>query len=211
MGEPVDVCIEWWGSFGQYARDIAILKDGTVIDPREVGVWRGKRLKCATVDKDDVVAIVRDSKSSTQWKGFRVKEGSGEIDVERKIEKWVEGNKEFMQSLDEYYYVDKEKGLKVLLKRIYGSKMYRLIGKPKLKVIKLPEGLCIKGDTFPIKESIKRLGGKWFADKSCWLFKKIPAELFEIADVEYSPDVPPEQRTVVPSERVEALKKTINV
>jgi hypothetical protein len=210
--EKIDVCYAPYGSFGQYNRSIAILKDGTVVDPKEAGIWRGKKLKCATVNKDDVLAIVGDSASSSGWKGFWVKEGKGKIKVESEIKKWVEGNKEFMQPFDYYYYVDEDAGVKVLLKSIGGSRTFRFIGKPKVRIISLPEGLCVEGETYHIKDKIKALGAKWFPEKKCWLFKsrKIPAELADIAEIEYSPDVPVEERVLIPSERAEILKREMS-
>ncbi len=35
---------------------------------------------------------------------------------------------------------------------------------------KYGKAILIKGDTKPIKEDIKRMGGKWFGKESCWMF-----------------------------------------
>jgi len=209
----IDVCYEPYGSYGQYFRQMAILKDGTIVDPKEMGIWRGKRLKCATVRKDDVLAIINDSATSSGWKGFKVKEGKGKIVVESEIRRWVEENKEFMQPFDHYYYVDQEAGVKILLRSIGGSKTFRFIGKPKVRIISLPEGLCVEGETYHIKDKIKALGAKWFPEKKCWLFRnrKIPAELADIAEIEYAPNVPVEERVLIPSERAEILKKEMSL
>jgi len=206
----IAVCYSPYGSYGQYTRDIAILKDGTVVDPSKVGI-RHKREKCAYVDKDQVLAIVRDWATSSGWKGFEVKEGRGKIISESELKKWIEENKEFMQSFVYYYYVDNETGLKILLKTVKGERTFRFIGKPKVKIINLPEGLCVAGETYHIKDKIKMLGAKWFPEKKCWLFKnrKIPAQLAEIADIEYAPDVPPEERVLIPVSRTEILKREI--
>jgi hypothetical protein len=172
-----------YGRFGQYVRQIAVLRDGTVVDPSRIGMRSGKH-RYAVVKKNDVVAIIEDNATSSGWKGFTVKEGDGKIIMETEIKKWIAGNKEFMQQFEHYYYVSNE-GMKVLLDTIAGSKDYRLVGKPKIRVIKLENGSYgITGDTFEIKDSLKAMGGKWNPDKRCWVFAQVPPQLNEIAEVE---------------------------
>jgi len=207
--EKITVCYGVWGRFGQYFREMAILKDGSIIDPSKVGIRVGKKEKCISVDKDEVVAIVKDVRTSSGWKGFEVEKGKGKIVIESELKRWTEGNKEFMQAFEHHYYVDEDAGLKVRLETIKGEKSFRFIGKPKVRIINLPEGLCVEGETYHIKDKIKALGAKWFPEKKCWLFRdrKIPAQLAEIAEIEYAPDVPEKERVLFPSSRAEILQK----
>jgi hypothetical protein len=170
-----------YGSHGQYVRQIAILRDGTVVDPLKVGI-ASKRHKYVILRRSDVVAIVEDNATSSGWKGFKVKEGDGKIVVESEIKKWVDGNKEFTQLLEHYYYVTEN--MKVHLTTLSGPKNYKLVGKPKVRIIQLENGYGVVGETYEIKDKLKAMGAKWNPDKKCWVFVQAPPqELNEIAEV----------------------------
>jgi hypothetical protein len=170
-----------YGSHGQYVRQIAVLKDGTVVDPSKIGI-SSKRHKYVIVKRSDVIAIIEDNATSSGWKGFKVKEGDGKIVVEAELKKWIEGNKEFTQQLEHYYYVTQS--MKVHLTTVSGPKSYKLVGKPKVRVIQLENGSYgITGETFEIKDKLKAMGAKWNPDKKCWVFTQVPPQLDEIAEV----------------------------
>jgi len=169
-----------YGSYGQYVRQIAILKDGSVVDPSKVGI-SNKRHKYVIVKKSDVIAIIEDNATSSGWKGFKIKEGDGKIVVEPELRKWVDGNKEFTQQFEHYYYVTQS--MKVHLATFAGPKNYRFVGKPRVRIIQLENGYGIMGETFEIKDKLKAMGAKWNPDKKCWVFTQIPPQLSEIAEV----------------------------
>jgi hypothetical protein len=187
MGKMVEEKIQLWyspyGSHGQYIRQIAVLKDGTVVDPLKVGIASSKGRRYVVVKRSDVIAIIEDNATSSGWKGYSVKEGKGKIVAESEFRKWIEGNKEFVQQLEHYYYV--EENTKVRLATIAGPKSYKLIGKPRVRIVPLENGSYgITGETYHIKDKLKTMGAKWNPDKKCWVFTQAPPqELNEIAEV----------------------------
>jgi hypothetical protein len=183
--EKIQLWYNPYGSHGQYVRQIAVLKDGTVVDPLKVGIASSKRRRYVVVKRSDVIAIIEDNATSSGWKGFKVKEGNGKIIVENELKKWIEGNKEFVQQLEHYYYYYVEENMKVRLATIAGPKSYKLIGKPRVHIKRFEDGSYgIAGETFEIKDKLKMMGAKWNPDKKCWVFTQAPPqELNEIAEV----------------------------
>ena len=183
-GEVVKVSYSTWGSFGQYGQEIIILRDGTVIEPRELasryGVSKGDRMSVnvggvdvliedrssrknreieVIVPAEHVLAIINDIRTSSGWKGFRVVRGPGEVVCVLDQDERIVDNKKVVDVYKAYYYVNGQ--MRAMIRREYGGRRTELLGRPRIKVHVKNGEIVVAGDTFPIREVLKGLGFRW--------------------------------------------------
>jgi len=201
-----------WGTHGQYKNQVVILMSGRLIDPQRIKTRRGERLmlnidgiqvvvedhssrknigRTIYVPKQYVIAIIEETKTTGGWKGFRVTFGEGEILTNVTEETELRGNKRLTVKYREYYYVNKDVKVKVLLRREKDEIVkIEYVDKPKIFVGKAFGKFIIWGDTYPIKELLKSHGFKfsptardWKAPESNIDYNKLIDSLKEIAEV----------------------------
>lgn len=184
-----------WGSYGQYHRRIAVLVDGTVIDPKnmlkysrsgdvirktitvnneqytvevaDLSSRKNARIE-VRVPKEIVEAVISDSASSSGWRGFSVVEGDGKVwaeDVEKVSEK---DRHRYTSLVRRYYYVNKEKGMKIPIEERTIETRRELVGKPVVHIELEEDRVIVVGDTYHIKERLKELGYKWDPLRKAW-------------------------------------------
>ncbi|MGC8988248.1 hypothetical protein, partial [Infirmifilum sp.] len=190
-----------WGSYGQYRRTMAVLVDGTVIDPREFRVpSRSATMKKVITLKDGrqveiiieddssrknvhrtvyvpagvVFAVVADAATSGGHKGFSIREGEGEIFVRER---------EVREENAEYIYVYK------VTEAVYkGGTVEAVLAAWKELAAKTPKGAHLKitnlgvkievtGMTYEYRDIFKSLGFEWNGLKKAWVgpVEKYPA------------------------------------
>lgn len=180
-----------WGRFGQFVKSVAVLKNGKVVDPSQLKISRGDKLKIKIGDgeiiaEDDssrknthirvyvpreiVLAKISESASSSGWKGFEIVYGDGEIMGEMINEVKENGNKRTTITYKCYYYVNGD--LKILLKKTQEDVHVELIGKPQLFVKQIGDKTIVTGDTYQVKDQLKALGFKWDAFAKAWYILK---------------------------------------
>jgi len=201
-----------WGTHGQYKNQVAILMNGRLIDPRSVKTKRKERLilnidgiqiivedhssnknvgRTVYIPKHMVLAVVEEIKTTGGWKGFRVTFGDGEI-----LTNIVEDVKEFPPKrltirYREYYYVNKDMKVKVLLRREKDEIVkIEYVDKPRIFIGRALKMVIVWGDTFPVKELLKSYGFRfnsaardWRAPESNIDYDKLIGALREVAEV----------------------------
>jgi hypothetical protein len=205
-----------WGSYGQHSIAIAILKDGTVVNPASIGYPpRGMTVKKMVgntevrvvndsssknahvyvyVPVDAVEAVVSNMKTSSGYKGWEVEYGEGDIEVvEEKEEKTIEKNGRRFKEVTaywNYYFVTKD-GRKVLFYKERGGSSFVPIDKPRVKLVRdAARGIVYAvGDTYDVKETLKKLGFRWNSTLERWEkagngdIRQIAEQLKDVADV----------------------------
>lgn len=191
--EVVEIGYGTWGSYGQYSRVMAILLDGTVVDPRRLIhlLRRGDRVKktitvngkeytieivdnssrkntkiAVYVPREIVKAVIKDSASSSGWKGFSVLEGGGEVvavDEERTEEN---GKYRVIRTVRVYYYVDGEFKVPIEEKELSWRK--EAIGKPSATIMQVDNVTIVQGDTYQFREQLKQAGFAWDPILRAW-------------------------------------------
>lgn len=210
-----EISYDTWGNFGQYYREMAILRGGRVVDACEIAreTYRGEKsvryfggVPVRVIDKSsfknkhvkvkvprsEVVAVVEDERTSSGWKGFSLVEGKGRIIREASEEESFADNKKVITEWTDYYYEDDEVG-RVRIGRRFKGKRSELTGKPKIKMIVWREEgeIYLEGDTYYLKDYIKSIGGVWHPYLKRWSFRggvnpdELREEMSKLADVEF--------------------------
>jgi len=182
----VELYFGTYGSFGQFGKALAILKNGRMLDPERIKTSRGDRFKarygdievevvdrssrknrhvCVYVPSDAVLAVIKEHASSSGWKGYQL-EGEGKIVGEVEEKTFINGNKEVIVREKVYKYVNGD--LVVELKRSRMGLETRLLSKPRLIVTKSNGYLMVAGDTYHVKDQLKSLGFRWDSLKKQW-------------------------------------------
>jgi len=208
--ENVELVYETWGSYGQFVKTTAVLKNGKLLDPAELPLKKGDKnveidifgIKIVVNDessrknrkihvfvpKNAVIAIISESATSGGWKGFKLN-GPGEIVAEIAENVTENGNKRIIKRIKTYYYQNNAINVKIPLKSENVSVQTELISKPQIVVNKLSDRILITGDTYQIREKLKALGFKWDALKKAWYTEnsdekvQVLEKLNEVADV----------------------------
>lgn len=199
---PDEVELEYstWGSWGQYARTLAVLKNGKVVDPMELKdrVWKGseKEVKIdgvtvrlidrssrknryvhICVPRSEVVAVLSDVQTSGGWKGFRLEEGTGEIKAEEAVKEEIAGNKKYITRQRIWYFLSGP--LKVELEREKPEREMKFVGKPRVTIkyekYEIPH-IYAWGDTYHVKEELKKLGFTWDPLYKMWMLSPVRKE-----------------------------------
>jgi len=212
-GEVVKVSYSTWGSFGQYGQEIIILRDGTVIEPRELasryGVSKGDRMSVnvggvdvliedrssrknreieVIVPAEHVLAIINDIRTSSGWKGFRVVRGPGEVVCVLDQDERIVDNKKVVDVYKAYYYIHGP--IRAMIRREYGGRRTELTGKPRVQVHIEGGKIVVSGDTFQIRQILKSLRFRWSHVYRVWYIdaqsevEKIIEKIKEHAEVE---------------------------
>ncbi|MCS7145052.1 MAG: hypothetical protein NZ879_08565, partial [Archaeoglobaceae archaeon] len=137
------------------------------------------------VPDEHVLAVVKESASSSGWKGFRIEHGVGTISSEVEKEENVKDNKKFIDTYQVYYYV--HENIKLKLKKVKVKTDVQRLGKPTV-YFSCKEGItAVWGDTFEIKEHLKAMGFKWNSLRKVWFIdaerSDVATKLSEFADV----------------------------
>ena len=194
MGEKIVLEYSTWGSFGQFARSVAVLVDGQLLDPSKTPHGKGLVVKKVInvggreyeiviesrdsnknshryieVPREIVLAVIKESKSSSGWKGFSI-EGEGEIVAEEKQQSWDNGRYRYTKIIREYYYVHKDKGIKIKLREQEVDFKKELIAKPQITIRVEGTIIRIKGDTYHIREHLKNLRYRWDPALGVWYY-----------------------------------------
>jgi hypothetical protein len=184
-----------WGSYGQNSIAIAILKDGTIVNPANIGyppkgmvakktignievrVVNNSSRKNAHiyvyVPAEAVEAVVTNVETSSGSRGWEVAYGDGDIEVvEEKEEKIIEKNgRKFKEVATywNYYFVTKD-GKKVLFYKGRGSSSLIPLDKPKVRLVRdaARNVVYVVGDTYDVKETLKKLGFRWNTSLERW-------------------------------------------
>jgi len=211
MGE-IGLTYDTWGSFGQYKKTRAVLVNGHLVDPetflnnvngeRSV-VFHGIRLTViqknsrknvhitVVLPKEAIVAVVSEIKTSGGLR--RDIEGEGELITEEEVQELTSNNKKYKICYDVCYYVNKRLNIKVELERTKKNIESELIGKPQITLVNYKAGKIIgaKGDTYYVKDKLKRLGFTWEGLGKVWLkqynsedeINQVVKQLEELAEV----------------------------
>jgi len=205
-----------WGSFGQHSIAIAILKDGTIVNPANIGYpprgMTAKKMVGNTevrvvndsssknahvyvyVPVDAVEAVVSNMKTSSGYKGWEVEYGEGDIEVvEEKEEKTIEKNGRRFKEVTaywNYYFVTKD-GRRILFYKERGGSSLVPLDKPRVKLVRdAARGIVYAvGDTYDVKETLKKLGFRWNSTLERWEkagngdIRQIAEQLKDVADV----------------------------
>jgi len=212
----IKVWYNTWGSYGQHSIAIAILKDGTVVNPAvisrppkgmvakkmvgntEVRVENSSSSKNARIyvyiPVNTVEAVVSTTKTSSGSKGWEVEYGEGDIEVvEEREEKTIEKNGRRFKEVTaywNYYFVTKD-GRKVLFYKGRGGSSLVPLDKPRVKLVRdVARGIVYAvGDTYDVKETLKKHGFRWNSTLERWEkqdngnLQQIAEQLKDVADV----------------------------
>ncbi len=181
-----------YGNYGQFSLSIAVLKDGSILDPREVNVpWRGQavereielsdgsKVKIEVINESSrknahyvvyvpssvVLAVLETGASSSGRGRWRIKKGKGELKAIAKEEKTE--NDEYIYIFDKTTIVYEENGV---IAEIETQKSLKdKIPKGAEIKIKLKENkVILTGNTYKHKELIKQCGFKWDPIEKYW-------------------------------------------
>jgi hypothetical protein len=176
VGNEVKLWYDTWGSFGQFSLALAILKNGTVVNPMlikrpprkeeavvtvgdtEVKVVNESSAKNAHivvyVPLEKVLAVLSTRKTSSGGKGWEIIYGEGEIEVkeERKEREENRNGRRFkvVESWWVYYFVAGD-GKKIEFFRETAGRSEIPIDKPKVKLVKTANVIYVAGDTYEIR------------------------------------------------------------
>ena len=193
-----------WGSYGQHVLDVAVLRDGTVVDPRklkypyEKGIEKEVKLpngvtiiakqkdsnknahKIVKVPKHEVLVVYSIEKNSSKMYPFLeiVSDDveSAEVKVREEVEEKDGGNKKYRFFYDVKYVevvLKDGKKMEVPIEKIHTKTESELTGKPVVEITaefrrmndngKEVVALVMHaaGDTYYVKENLKKLGFKW--------------------------------------------------
>jgi hypothetical protein len=205
--EMIELKYETWGSYGQFTKTMAVLRNGQLVDPEalarnlssgdvvEMNIGGVKVLVTdqsssknyriyVQVPASKVMAVISESKSSRKWSGFKV-EGEGEV-VGEVMENLVEaGNKRITKRVKTYYYVNGD--LKIPLRSEYLGVETQLIGKPRVAIKRQDGKVLVTGDTYQIRDQLKALKFRWDPLSRAWYIPELDEatmqKLSEVADV----------------------------
>jgi len=183
-----------WGSYGQHSVAVAILKDGTVIDPRKVpkppykmSMKRqlgGVELEIVNdssrknahiyvyIPAEAVRAVLSFTRTSSGGKGWVIEHGDGDIEVaeEEEKEEEVRNGRRFLVTRKYlvYYYVD-QLG-KVPFSKEEGGVVEVPLDRPRVKLVYAvsTKKIYANGDTYEIRDTLKLLGFRWNSTAGRW-------------------------------------------
>jgi hypothetical protein len=175
-----------WGSYGQNSIAIAILKDGTIVNPANIGYPPKGMVAKKTIGNTEV-RVVNDSSrknahiyvyipieavevvlsntsTSSGSKGWEIIYGDGDVEVvEEREEKTVEKNGRKFKAVERqwvYYFLAKD-GRKIAFYREVAGRSETPLDKPKVKLVKTGNVVYVAGDTYEIRNTLKQLGFRW--------------------------------------------------
>jgi len=182
----IKVWYNTWGSYGQHSIAIAILKDGTVVNPASIGYpprgMTAKKMVGNTevrvenssssknahiyvyIPVNTVEAVVSTTKTSSGSKGWEIIYGEGDVEVkeEKKEREELRNDRKFkvVESWWVYYFVAKD-GKKIEFYRETAGRREIPIDKPKVRLVKTANVIYVAGDTYEIRNTLKQLGFRW--------------------------------------------------
>jgi len=212
MEEEVELRYDTWGSFGQYKKTTAVLVDGNLVDPetflsnangeRSV-VFHGIKLRViqnnsrknvhitVVLPKKDIVAVISEIKTSGGL--TRDIQGQGELITQEEVQELTSNNKKYKICYCVCYYVNTNLNIKVELERTKKEVESELVGKPQITIVNYRAGKIIgaQGDTYYLRDELKRLGFKWDGLGKVWLkqynsedeINQVVKQLQELAEV----------------------------
>jgi len=192
--EVVEVVYDTWGSFGQYKKTVAVLVDGSVVDPefdvpRAKGVSltktvtvNGREYEIELINEDSrknahrvaripaeiVLAVVKWNKSASNFYEPTIIKGEGMIKAEQEEESWGDGAYRYVRVKVAYYYVNESKGVKVpVLRREIDFKKVRLT--PYRLTLRVDgTRIVVSGDTYHVKYFLKEMRFRWDPVNRVW-------------------------------------------
>jgi len=183
-----------YGSFGQFHRDIAILVDGSVIDPELAGRYmrrgeettrkvtvngkeytitisdvssRKNRHVKVYVPREIVKAVLTEGASASKYYPLEVTQGEGDVVAEDNEETRENGRYRYIKTVRTWYYV--HGNMKIPIKRREVDFRKELIGKPQVSLYVEDNRVIAKGDTYQCKDVLKRLKMRWDTLSRCWV------------------------------------------
>jgi hypothetical protein len=216
VNQEVKIWYTTWGSYGQNSIAIAILKDGTIVNPANIGyppkgmvakkkvgntevkVENSSSSKNAHIyvyiPVEAVEAVLSNTRTSSGYKGWEIIYGDGDIEaVEEKEEKVVEKNGRRFKEVTAYwkYYFVTNDGRKVEFYKERGGSSLVPLDKPRVKLVRdTARGIVYAvGDTYDVKETLKKLGFRWNSSLERWEkagngdLQQIAEQLKGVADV----------------------------
>ncbi|MGB9694105.1 MAG: hypothetical protein ACPLYF_04610, partial [Fervidobacterium sp.] len=190
--KKVEVNYGTWGSYGQFHLSIAVLKDGSIIDPRQVRVpWRGeaveREIQLATGEKvvievinnssrknahytvripsSVVLAVLTTGASSSGRSGWAIKQGGGKIRAivsEERIE-----NSEYIYVYEKTTVVYQENDITAEIEKQRTLKE-RIPKGAEIKIKQSGNKTILMGNTFKHKELIKQAKFRWNPIEKYW-------------------------------------------
>jgi len=190
MEEEVELRYDTWGSFGQYAKTRAVLVNGKLVDPETfLSNMKGERtVVCdgitltvverssrknahitVVLPREAVVAVVSEIKTTGGLR--REIQGEGELVHEEEVRELTSNNKKYKILYNVCYYVNTNLNIKVELERTRKEVESELVGKPQITIVNYRAGKIIgaKGDTYYVKDQLKRLGFTWDGLGKVWV------------------------------------------
>jgi hypothetical protein len=175
-----------WGSFGQHSIAIAILKDGTIVNPANIGYpprgMTAKKMVGNTevrvenssssknahiyvyIPAEAVDVVLSNTRTSSGYKGWEIIYGEGDVEVqEEKREREESRNGRRFKVVERWwvYYFVTEDGRKIEFFRETAGRSEIPIDKPKVKLVKTANVIYVTGDTYEIRNALKQLGFRW--------------------------------------------------
>jgi len=216
VNREVKIWYNTWGSYGQHSVAIAILKDGTVVDPSRIGypargmvakktvgstevrVVNNSSRKNAHIEvyipADAVEAVLSNTRTSSGDKGWEVVYGEGDIEVVENVEENVveKNGRRFKEVVAywSYYFVTKD-GRRILFYKKRGGSSLVPLDKPRVKLVRdtARNVVYATGDTYDVKEALKKLGFRWNPSLERWEkqsngdLQQLAEQLKDVADV----------------------------
>ena len=186
VGNEVKLWYNTWGSYGQHSIAIAILKDGTVVNPANIGyppkgmvakktignievrVVNDSSRKNAHVyvyvPAEVVEAVVSNTRTSSGYKGWEIVYGEGDVEtVEERKEREENRNGRRFKVVESWwvYYFSTKDGRKIEFYRETAGRSEIPLDKPKVKLVKTANVIYVAGDTYEIRNTLKQLGFRW--------------------------------------------------
>jgi len=216
VSDRVKVYYNTWGSYGQHSLSIAILRNGTIVNPLqierpprhtvvrkkigdvEVEVENSSSAKNAHITvyipADAVLAVLERVRTSSGTRGWEITYGEGDVEVveEEEVREVVKGGRRFKEVVRYwcYYYIPEGAG-RVLFWREEAERSLVALDKPRVRILK---GAIIvaEGDTYEVRDALKKLGFRWNGER--WVLpggndlERVIEELRKVAEVEVASD-----------------------
>ena len=129
--------------------------------------------KYAWLPQDLVKAVIEVEEYIGGAKEVKMVEGEGEIKA--RIEEVTQEDEKYIikKKYQVYYWTDGKETIEIAKEYIEGKKELKGLPEIQAKLIKAPQGslLIVKGDTYPVKGELKRLGFRWNGLDRYWELK----------------------------------------
>ncbi|MEM4619447.1 MAG: hypothetical protein QW607_04465 [Desulfurococcaceae archaeon] len=182
-----------WGSYGQYHKDWAILRNHTIVDPAkfssrtrgeyktvingvEINIYDSSSSKnrhiVVEIPSDQVLVIVTETKSSRNF-DRKIEAFTNYEIIEKEIEETSidrNGLKKIKTKYRVKYLVIDGKEYELEREKI--AEENELIRKPRVKIETMYGKIVITGETYDIRDKIKALGFRWEPVLKVW-YKEI--------------------------------------